>query len=186
MLGSASLHILASITKPFNAALGQPRSKIMPSKESVQEILKAQGFTLDSTSGFGDAYKLDLGNGWQVSAYCSFEGNPFAGDVDKDTYEDIDVHLYDMIGTSHICTTDKKLEEKLPDIIRSLRANSDDDEILKCPKCKIRYVNPKTPSEGQKWKPFLSCSGMQIVGRGQNKGVLCDGISKKLPAVVKY
>lgn len=158
----------------------------MPSKKIVQDILIGQGFTLDSTSGFGDAYKLNLGNGWQASAYCSFEGNPFSGNVNKETYEDIDIHLHDMIGTSHICTTEQALEENLPSIIKILKSNSDDDEILKCPKCKTRYVNPKTPTAGQKWKPFLSCSGMQIVGRGQHKGVMCDGVSKKLPAVVKY
>lgn len=158
----------------------------MPSKESVQKIIEKKGFTLDSTSAFGDAYKLDLENGWHVSAYCSFEGNPFAGGVDKDTYEDIDVHLHDMIGTSHLCTNEEKLEENLPDIIKALRSNSNDDDILKCPKCKIRYVHPKTPTKGQKWKPFLSCSGMQIVGRGQNKGVVCDGVSRKLPAVINY
>ena len=47
--------------------------------EGTQGILQASGFVLDSTSGFGDSYKMDLGNGWLVSAYCSFEVNPFAG-----------------------------------------------------------------------------------------------------------
>jgi hypothetical protein len=161
-------------------------SKFMPSKKITQETLVAHGFALDRTSGFGDSFKFELGNGWYISAYCSFQGNPFLGNANKEIYEDINIHLKDMIGTSHICTTEKALEENLPHIISTLKSNSDNEEILKCPKCKTRYVNPKTPGPGQKWKPFLSCNGMQIVGRGQNKGVMCDGVSKKLPAVVKY
>jgi len=174
------------VAHPLTRRYGIQGVKLMPSKKIVQGILIQQGFTLERTSGFGDAYRLDLGNGWQASAYCSFEGNPFAGNVNQEKYEAIKIHLHDMIGTSHICTTEQKLEENLSSIIKILKSNSDDDEILKCPKCKIRYVKPKIPTAGQRWKPFLSCSGMQIVGRGQHKDVMCDGVSKKLPAVVNY
>ncbi|MCJ8300566.1 MAG: hypothetical protein MJK13_16760 [Pseudomonadales bacterium] len=154
--------------------------------EGTQGILQTSGFVLDSTSGFGDSYKLDLGNGWLVSAYCSFEGNPFAGKVERNAYKDVDVQLHDMIGTSHICITEDALEENLQEIINTLKYNSDDDKILKCPKCNIRYVCSNTPTIGQKWDSYLSCSGMQIVARGQDNGVICDGVSEKLAAVVKY
>ncbi|OUS28116.1 hypothetical protein A9R01_13925 ['Osedax' symbiont bacterium Rs2_46_30_T18] len=156
------------------------------SLEGIQGILKAGGFLLDSTSGFGDCYKLELGNGWLVSAYCSFEGNPLAGDVDKTSYKDVDIQLHNMVGTSYICSTEQALKENLLCIIDTLRSNSDDDKILKCPKCQIRYVNTNTPTAGQKWQPYLSCSGMQVVAIGDNKGVMCDGVSEKLPAVVNY
>lgn len=134
----------------------------------------------------GDAYKLQLENGWSISAYCSFVGNPFEGNVDKSNYDTVDLHLHDCIGTSHICHSCESLNQNILIIIKTLTDNSNNEEILKCPKCNERYVSPKTPVAGQKWKPFLSCSGMQITGKGQNKGVICNGTSNKLPAVVNY
>lgn len=63
---------------------------------------------------------------------------------------------------------------------------SKNDDLLKCPKCKTRYVHAKEPMQGQRWKPFLSCDGMMVVGQGTKKHVECDGVSNKLPAVVVY
>lgn len=158
----------------------------MISKEFGKQILEKAGFVFENTSGFGDAYKLKLENKWNVSAYCSFVGNPLAGDVDKSNYKTVDLHLHDCIGTSHICHSIESLSQNLLSIIKTLTDNSNNEEILKCPKCNDRYVRPKTPVAGQTWKPFLSCSGMQIIGKGKNKGVICSGISSKLPAVVNY
>ncbi|EPJ48209.1 MAG: hypothetical protein OFPI_30610 [Osedax symbiont Rs2] len=155
------------------------------SLEGVQGILKERGFSLDSSSGFGDCYKLDLGNGWLVSAYCSYMGNPLVAKVDKARYKDVDIQLQNMIGSSFICSTEQALEDNLPAIIATLKSNSDDDKILKCPKCLIRYLNSNPPSEAGKLKSYLSCSGMQVVGV-DNKGSVCDGVSKTLPAVINY
>ena len=151
----------------------------MLKKDQVVEILEKHGFELGNTSNFGDQYYLAFDNGWKVSAYCSFDGNPFAGAVNKEVYEDVTLCLADMIGTNFECTSTDSLENNMVKILKRLNENSDDDEILKCPKCKTRYVQIKTPTRGQKWKPFLSCSGMIIKGLGANKGVLCDGKSKK-------
>ena len=155
------------------------------SLEGIQGILTKGGFSLDSSSGFGHCYKLDLGNGWLVSAYCSFMGNPLVALVDKTSYKDVDIQLHHMIGSSYICSTEQALEDNLLAIIAVLKSNSDDDQILKCPKCHIRYVNSNTLSAAGKGKSYLTCSGMQVVGI-DDKGVICDGVSKTLPAVVNY
>lgn len=155
-------------------------------KEEVEKILLQEGFELGDSSAFGEQYYLSLGNDWKVSAYCSFHGNPFAGDaIDKESYEDINISLSDSIGTNFEFEKTKSLKENLSKVIQRLKENSDDDDILKCPKCKVRYVQIKKPRSGQKWKPFLSCSGMIIKGSGRNKGVICDGTSKKIPALIK-
>jgi len=159
----------------------------MLAKGNAQVNLEAHGFTLQKSNDLLDNYELDLGNGWIVSASCSFEGNPFMGqDVDKDTYSKIDIHLGDLIGTSHIFDAEKPLERNLAKVIEILRCNSNDEVILKCPKCNDLYVTPKIPTSQQSWKPFLSCRGMQMVGSGKNKGILCNGVSSGLPAVVHY
>ncbi|WP_261858194.1 hypothetical protein [Photobacterium sanguinicancri] len=148
-------------------------------------ILTEFGFELKNTSGFGDDYRYELGNGWEVTAYCSFVGNPFANNVDHTKYEEVNIHLFDCIGTEYICKSVDSLKEKLAKVVETLKSNSDDDDILKCPECN-RYVGVKRPTRGQKWKPFLSCKGMIVQGRGKNKDVLCRGVSKKLRAEVIF
>ena len=157
----------------------------MLDKDFIKNALEVNGFELGESSNFGDQYYYSFDNDWKVSAYCSFVGNPFAGNVNKEEYEDISISIADMIGTNFECTSLPSLEANLPKILKRLKENSDNDEILKCPKCKTRYVQLKSPTRGQKWKPFLSCSGMIIKGRGTSKVVLCDGTSKKIPALIK-
>lgn len=154
-------------------------------KDEVHQILIEFGFELSNTSGFGDDYLYELKNGWQVTAYCSFVGNPFANNVDATKYEEINIHLFESIGTEYICKSVDSLKGKLAKVIEILKSNSDDDEILKCPDC-TRYVGVKRPTYGQKWKPFLSCKGMIVHGRGKDKDVFCRGVSKKLRAEIKF
>ncbi|MBO2582755.1 hypothetical protein Q4Q49_18360 [Shewanella sp. SP1S1-7] len=156
----------------------------MHSKQTVQNILESHGFKLNNESNVGDSYKFNLDNGWQASAFCSFVGNIFQGNIDKQAYEYIHVSLFDCIGTQYEFKSSESLDKNIDRVIATLKAHSDNDDILKCEKCNSRYVQPKKPPAGKKWKPFLSCSGMMIVGSGRNKGVMCDGTSKKLPAVV--
>jgi hypothetical protein len=150
---------------------------------TTESILVAAGFQ-KSVGGMaiGESCTLDIGGGWSVSAYCGYGGNLF--DIDRNVFTDVKIHLHDMVGTSYVCLTESALESKLPSIIATLKSNAATPDLLKCPKCKAFYVSPKTPPPGQKWKPFLSCKGMMITGK--NKTVMCDGISKALPAVVIY
>ncbi|MBJ9304727.1 hypothetical protein I5504_01355 [Citrobacter koseri] len=156
----------------------------MFSKEKVSDILFANGFEIKNQSNIGDSYTFDLGNEWQVSVFCPFVGNVFEGNVDKLNYEALSASLFDSIGTKFKFKNVASLEANIKKVLRILKENSDDDDILKCEKCGVRYMQPKEPTFGKKWKPFLSCSGMIIKGTGKNKGILCDGTSKKLPAVV--
>ncbi|GAA6154458.1 hypothetical protein [Pseudoteredinibacter isoporae] len=154
-------------------------------KKNIQPILEKVGFVDDTSAGYSDRFKIDLKNGWFVSAYCSYSGNFFDDNIDKEKYEKVSVSLDGLIGTTHIFNNEKALERNLLKILETLKENSDNEEILKCPECG-RYVNPKTPKPGDTWKPFLSCSGMQVVGTGKSKQVLCKGTSKKLPAIVNH
>lgn len=161
-----------------------PKENKVFDQNEVEKILINHGFKKDHQSGFGESYKIDLGNNWKVSIYCSFVGNPFQGDVNKSQYEAVSASLHDSIGTRYKFTSCIALDKNIDGIVETLKEQSDNDEILKCEKCKIRYGHPKEPPPGKKWKPFLSCEGMIITGKGQNKHVICDGVSKKLPAVV--
>ena len=161
----------------------------MMKKDEVANLLVSKGFVLEQ-SGLGDDYFIAIGTEWKIMAFCPFEGNPFLGNVDKNNYEEVNIHLNskndEMAGTNHICHTEQSLTDNIDIILAKLKNNSENEDMLKCPKCKIRYVHPKTPTSGQKWKPFLSCSGMMVIGKDKNKWVLCDGVSKKLPAVINY
>lgn len=152
----------------------------MHARETVKYILEKHGFRLDSESSVGDGYKLNLDNGWQVSAYCAFATN-----IDGKPYEYIHVSLFDCIGTQYDFKSASSLDTNIDRVVAVLKHHSDDDAILKCEKCRTRYVSPKIPPEGKKWKPFLSCKGMMIVGSGKKKDVMCAGTSRQLPAVVK-
>ena len=156
----------------------------MHSKHEVQNVLEKHGFELSDASNMSDSYKLDLGNNWQISAFTPYVGNIFKNNLDKDSYEYIHVSLFDCIGTEYDFKSASSLDKNIERVVATLREQSDNDDILKCEKCDNLYVSPKKPSAGKKWKPFLSCKGMIIVGSGKNKGVRCDGTSKKIPAVV--
>lgn len=156
----------------------------MHSKQVVQNILEKHGFHLGNESNVGDSYKMNLDNEWEISAFCSFVGNISTNNVDKQSYEYIHVSLFDCIGTQYEFKNSASLEKNIDQVVATLERHSNNDNILKCEKCNTRYVQPKKPRQGQKWKPFLSCSGMMITGRGKSKGVICDGTSKKLSAVV--
>jgi hypothetical protein len=154
-------------------------------KEETEPLLLSLGFTLESSSGVGDEYSMDLDARWKVTAFAAYKGNPFAGTATADTYERVDFSL-DSKGTIHKCFSVKALQSNAVKILDELRRVSENEDLLKCPKCGTRYVHAKEPHPGDKWKPFLSCDGMMVVGRGREKHVACDGISKKLPAVVLY
>ena len=156
----------------------------MHSKQEVQNILEKHGFELGDSANVGDSYKLTLGNGWQISAFCAFVGNVFRNNLDKNSYEYIHVSLFDCVGTEYDFKSASSLDENLERVVSILREQSVNDDILKCEKCENLYVSPKKPPEGKKWRAFLSCKGMMIVGSGRNKGIRCDGTSKKIPAVV--
>jgi hypothetical protein len=157
----------------------------MHSKQEVQKILEKHGFHLDNESNVSDSYKFSLDNEWEISAFCSFVGNIFQNNVDKQLYEYIHVSLFDCIGTEYDFKSSVSLEKNIDGVIAELEKHSNNDDILKCEKCNSRYVQPKKPHSDKTWKPFLSCSGMMIVGRRQSNEVICNGTSTKIPAVVE-
>lgn len=157
---------------------------MMPSSE-VTQILEAEDFVLDKQSNLGHMFSRTVPNGWRIVAYGGHAGNIFLGTSDPSKIDELSITL-DSKGTRHYCNSIASLKRNLPVIVRALTEVSETPELLKCPKCKTRYVHAKEPTAGQKWRPFLSCEGMMIVGSGKNKGVLCDGVSKALPAVIYH
>ncbi|MCK9389105.1 MAG: hypothetical protein M0Q22_12045 [Sulfuritalea sp.] len=155
------------------------------SKSEVEPFLLSLGFALEHSSGFGDEFAQTLSTGWKLNAYASKEGNPFSGTEKHDSYDEVSFTL-DSKGTRHRCVSLSGLKKHAGAIIKELLRVSKNDDLLKCPKCKTRYVHAKEPTQGQRWKPFLSCDGMMVVGQGAKKHVGCDGVSQKLPAVVVY
>ncbi|EKS72437.1 hypothetical protein BURK_005332 [Burkholderia sp. SJ98] len=56
-------------------------------KDDASADLVAVGFQLLNSSGFGDSYEKVLPNGWKITAFGSFVGNAFLGNV-MALYED--------------------------------------------------------------------------------------------------
>lgn len=151
-------------------------------KSEVEKHLSSFGFT-NSPSRLGDTYSLPLETGMQITAYASFVGSLFA--PSDDTYGELIITL-ESRGTRYKFRSLAGLQKHFPEVLNTLRTVSKTPDLLKCPKCGIRFVHAKEPTAGQKWKPFLSCDGMMIQGKGAKKRPACDGVSKKLPAVVAY
>jgi hypothetical protein len=128
---------------------------------------------------------LKLGTGLSVSAYAALAGG-FFDRVKSDEITKVDFNL-ESKGTTYRCLSLAALQSKIAGIVAELTKISATPELLKCPQCKIRFVHTKEPlTTGKQFRPFLSCEGMRIVGKGNKKHALCDGTSTALPALVTY
>jgi hypothetical protein len=156
-------------------------------KSDVEALLLSKGFLLSDSSNFGDSYSLALtGSKWSITAYAGKEGSVFQNTVNHDVYKEVSVSL-DSKGTDYEFHSLAALQNHLDEVTQSLTEVSQNEDLLKCPKCGTRYVHCKTPSAGQSFKPFLSCDGMTPQKGGKNRGkAYCDGVSKKLPPQVIY
>lgn len=152
-------------------------------KAEAEPFLRGLGFDLNSSTRLGDSYSRPLDTGMKVSAYASFVGNLF--NLSDHEYDEV-VFTLESKGTSYKFRSLDSLRLHATEVLNTLHTVSKTPDLLKCPKCGIRYVHAKEPVAGQKWKPFLSCEGMVIERRGKTKGIVCDGTSTKLPAVVVY
>lgn len=151
----------------------------------VDPILLNAGFTKDESSSFGDHYSRPLRPGFSATAYASRAGKFFSTEK-SDTVEKVDFTL-ESRGTTHRCLSTSALQKHTSKIVAELDRVSETPDLLKCPQCNKRYVQTKEPRPGgKKFKPFLSCEGMRIVGKGNRKHPECDGTSDALPALVIY
>ena len=154
-------------------------------KADLDAFLSELGFTSETPSAFGTSYSKLLPTNLAVTGYASVSGNPFAGTADPDTFEKVNLSL-DHSGTTYRFLSLAALRSKVPAVLAKLEEISHTPNLLRCPKCKVRKVSLKEPATGQRWKPFLSCAGMMISGKGANKQVSCDGTSSRLPPLVVY
>ncbi|WP_434716311.1 hypothetical protein [Paraburkholderia sp. A3RO-2L] len=153
------------------------------SKEVAFAHLTAAGFQLASSSGFGDSYEKVLDGRWKITAFGGFVGNAFLGNTNRDMYDEISMSL-DGKGTTHVFLSGPALVRDLAATVDALSALSLTPDLLKCPKCGTRFVHTKFPTPGGKqFRPFLSCDGMMIEGRGKGRGPLCTGTSNRIPAL---
>ncbi len=155
-------------------------------KAELDTALFGAGFVAGSSSGFGHHYSLQLGNGWTISGYASIDGNAFDEvKPDRNKIQKIDFKLSSKgssAGTTYRCLSIGSLNAQITQIVAALTTVSGTPDLLRCPKCKTRFVHTKEPPADKKWKPFLSCEGMMI-----NKGkAICDGTSDKLPALIRF
>ena len=118
--------------------MGMPKAEVAP-------LLVGLGFTLESSSGFGEEYSFPLATGWKVTAYASFEGNAFAGTAKPDEFDEVSFTV-DSKGTKHKCLSAVALKANAKKIIAELLRISQHEDLLRCPKCGVRYVQPKSPS----------------------------------------
>jgi hypothetical protein len=156
----------------------------MMAKVDVDTVLLGLGFIAGSSSGLGHHYSLQLEDDWKISGYASVDGNLF-DDVkpDPNNIKRIDFTLSSR-GTTYRCLSIESLRAHIGHIVADLSRVFGTPDLLRCPKCRVRFVHTKEPRAGQKWKPFLSCEGMMI--REGRKDVICDGTSDKLPALICF
>ena len=155
-------------------------------KAELDTVLFGAGFGAGDSSGFGHHYSLQLGNGWTISGYASIDGNAF-DEVKLGSKQNPENRLHTQLqrhsaGTTYRCLSIGSLNAQITQIVAALTNVSETPDLLRCPKCKTRFVHTKEPRADQKWKPFLSCEGMMI-----KKGKpICDGTSDKLPALIRF
>lgn len=90
-------------------------------------------------------------------------------------------------GTHHRFHSIAALRTSVPQALASLKTLAANDSRIVCPACKRRWVHLKEASPyGKQFRAFLSCDGMQIVGRGRDKHVACNGTNAEIPAIVDY
>lgn len=155
-------------------------------KDDASAHLIAAGFQLSNSSGVGDSYEKVLPSGWKITAFGSFVGNAFLGTVNGALYEKLSMSL-DGKGTTHVFLSGEAVARDLGETVALLSALSMTPDLLKCPKCGVRFVHTKSPMPGGKqFRPFLSCDGMTIERTGRGKGPLCTGTSNRIPALVTH
>jgi len=151
----------------------------------VDSVLLNAGFTKKESAHFGDEYSRPLHPGFSITAYASRAGS-FFDSTKSDEVKKVDFTL-ESRGTTHRCLSLAGLQKHVGEIVAELDRVSQNPELLKCPECHKRYVHMKEPlGGGKKFKPFLSCEGMRIVGKGAKKHPECMGVSNALPALVTY
>jgi hypothetical protein len=149
-------------------------------KDEVTAILQRAGFThhpSDFMEGLGSTFTRPSLPGWIIGAYASWRD---PAHVDVGLKASSGGHT---IGTCHRFHSAGVLQNGLHQVIANLEAMTAQPDIMKCPKCRSRWVVVKESSQG---RPFLSCEGMRVAGRGPNKNVLCRGTSDRIPPVLDY
>ena len=154
--------------------------------EGANAELLAAGFVRTGAT-FGSEFIKELDGKWAYYAYCSrAEGTDakyeyvtlgLVGTRDK---------LRSSKGTRHrISSSLDALRISLPIIVDRLRELASNPQQMTCPECGD-FVHLKEPHNGQNWAPFLSCDGMEVVGRGAKKRVRCRGTNNLVPDLVHY
>lgn len=147
-------------------------------KEEVFSVLGNAGFThhpSDFLEGLASGFTRPSAPGWKISAHASWRGG----------YIDVALtHIADggMIGTHHRFHSAAALTVGLGTAVAKLEAVSAQPDLMKCPECGTRWVNVKDSRHGS----FLSCQGMQVMGKKPNRGARCRGVSRKIPAIIEY
>ena len=147
---------------------------------AVDAVLTSHGFA----KGQSDQYSRQSSGQFKMTAWVWLEGG--FGEPKTDNVRRVDMSL-DNKGTVYRCHSQAGLTTNISKIITKLDILSQTPDLLKCPECGTRYVHMKESlGGGKKFKPFLSCDGMTIVGKGRDKRAACRGVSTKIPALVEY
>lgn len=120
---------------------------------------------------------------WFIGAHISWDG-------DAARHVDVGLMQYpteSTIGTRHRFFSEGALAGELAVVLAQLETILQEQDLLKCPDCG-RWVVLKEPHAGaaRQFRPFLSCEGMRMVGRGPNKGPQCRGTSNRILALVEH
>jgi hypothetical protein len=135
-------------------------------------------------NNWGWAY-FKAGTGqWTIGAHAHAEDGVIL-------HVDLGLHLDprgSTIGTVHRVESLPALHANATTIVEALEALAQDEDQLKCPKCGVRWVVLKEPSPAAltQFRPFLSCEGMHKVRSGKRGVILCNGVSRRIPPLVRY
>jgi DNA-directed RNA polymerase subunit RPC12/RpoP len=149
--------------------------------EQATTILIGAGFEKKDSPfpGLGVTYVRGIQDGWRVGAHATDK---------NEVFERCDFFLKtkdgEHYGTEYRVLSLEALQREVSSIVEKLSELARNEELLRCPECKTRRVTLKERnSDG---RPFLSCEGASMLyGRGPNKGFLCRGSSRAIPARVE-
>ena len=157
--------------------------------DEVQPVLEAAGFVPQSGATFDEARSRSFirpSSGlWKIGAYADVDDR-YGGGPRVDIGLKLDPRGA-SIGTVHRILSLRALHARIQEILTTLEALAQQEQLLKCPKCGTRWVAIKEPSAGGKqFSPFLSCQGMHRARGRMGKYTPCDGVSTQIPALLVH
>jgi hypothetical protein len=151
--------------------------------EEIKLILEPNQFIYEPKNFLGmisHNFRRDAPGIWKIRASPSFNNSYLKVGLEQNP-GDL------LIGTENRFHSLSGLEQNIHQVVNRLENQAENDYLLKCPTCDVRYVHVKSGKYGD----FMSCSGADMLRKKRVEGVIlkdldCRGVSKSLPVILNY